>query len=75
MKLFDKLFGKKWLFNSVGVTLPKNIDTNNYYDKTLVCDNCGKYLLLLIKKGIYARYIITSIICSNCGCKINKGGI
>jgi hypothetical protein len=73
MNLLVKLFGKKWMFNSVGITLPKNIDTNNYYDKTVVCDNCGKYLLLLIKKGLYARYIITSIVCSYCGCKINKG--
>lgn len=73
MNLLAKLFGKRWVFNFIGTNLPKNIDPKNYYTKTIICNNCGEYLPVLIKKGIYVSYTISSIICPNCGCKINKG--
>ena len=69
MKILFKLFGKKWLFDD----MTKNTDIKNYYSKVVICNNCGLDLPLLIKKGIYVKYVITNVICYNCGCKIDKG--
>jgi uncharacterized protein CbrC (UPF0167 family) len=72
MNLLVRIFGKRVLFNYAGTTLPKNINLINYYTKEVTCNNCGKRLPLLIRKGIYAKYAITEILCDNCNCKVDK---
>lgn len=74
MNFFRKLFLKHVIIEQP--TPIKDIDIalrQNYYQTDVTCNNCGQSLHLLIKKGLYVKYEISTIRCTNCGCKIDRG--
>ena len=70
MNFFKKLFQKH-----VTINFPSPIITNvpeNTYMAEGTCTNCGAKLSLFIKKGLYLKYVASSVRCYNCGCKVDK---
>jgi len=82
MNLFKKLFLKHCIVNPTGdikeigenniAIVQKSVDEKYYYRTRVTCNNCGELLDLFIKKGLYVKYEVSNIRCTNCGCKIDR---
>jgi DNA-directed RNA polymerase subunit RPC12/RpoP len=70
MKFFKKLFQKHVIINIPGPLI--SVVPENCYATSVKCGNCGENLSLFIKKGIYIKYVITSVRCTHCGCKVDR---
>ena len=70
MKFFKKLFQKHVIINFPSPLV--NGAPENTYNSEVTCTNCGTKLSLFIKKGLYLKYVATSIRCYTCGCKIDR---
>jgi transcription elongation factor Elf1 len=71
MNFFKRLFLKRCIVIDSFLALPETLE-KEYYKVQHTCTNCNTTLSLLVKRGIYTKYAISSIRCSNCGCKIDR---
>jgi transcription elongation factor Elf1 len=71
MNFFRRLFLKHCIIVDSYFALPETLE-KEYYKKSFTCTNCLTVLSLLVKKGIYIKYAISNVRCTNCGCKVDK---
>jgi len=72
MNFFKKLLLKHCIVVDSYLALPETLE-KEYYKIEFTCTNCSTKLLLLVKKGVYAKYAIPNIRCTSCGCKVDRG--